>query len=83
MEQGSSTARAPVQAGDAGSSPAPVAAETVCEICGKPNATVAYFRTGMTEVTYRHARCDQNHRELSAYERRQQWSIDQWLWGEC
>jgi hypothetical protein len=29
-----------------------------CEICGKPNATVAYFATGMTEVAYRHHECD-------------------------
>src|SRR5262249_25555289 len=27
-----------------------------CEICGKPNATVAYFRTGMLAVVYHRPR---------------------------
>jgi hypothetical protein len=51
----------------------------ICELCGKANANVAYFRTGAVAVTYRHSACDKGHRELSAHEHRQQWSLDQWL----
>jgi hypothetical protein len=49
--------------------------EKACELCGKPNADVAYFRTGMTTVVYRHAACDRR-RELSPSEERQEWG---WL----
>lgn len=50
----------------------------VCELCGKPGADVAYIRSGMTKVTYRHAACDRG-REFSPSEERQEWSLDQWL----
>jgi hypothetical protein len=49
-----------------------------CEICGGPNAEVAYFRTGMRQVTYHHAACDRG-RERSPSEERQEWGIEQWL----
>jgi hypothetical protein len=57
-----------------------------CEICGKPNANVAYFRTGMAEIVYRHHECDRKAlmREASPSEERQEWGINQWLvrgWG--
>jgi hypothetical protein len=55
-------------------------AET-CEICGKSNTNVAYFRTGMTAVVYRHHECDRRvaMREPSAAEERQEWSLNKWL----
>jgi hypothetical protein len=56
--------------------------EMICEICGQPNANVAYFRTGMTAVAYRHHECDRERDEMSAHEHRQEWSIEQWLKAE-
>jgi len=55
-----------------------------CEICGQPGAHVAYFRTGMVEVVYRHHECDHRNGppELSPSEERQEWGIDQWLNSE-
>jgi hypothetical protein len=50
-----------------------------CTLCGKPGATVAYFSTGDSAVTYRHYDCDKGKREISAAENRQQWGLDQWL----
>jgi hypothetical protein len=52
-----------------------------CQICGGPNANVAYFRTGMTEVVYRHHECDWrgSPRELSPAEERQEWGLNKWL----
>jgi hypothetical protein len=57
----------------------------ICQICGKPGATVAYFATGMTEVVYRHHECDRHGapRELSPSEERQAWSINEWLTSEA
>ena len=48
-----------------------------CEICGKSNANVAYFRAGMTAVVYRHHECDRRValREPSAAEERQEWGL--------
>jgi hypothetical protein len=55
-----------------------------CEICGRPHTNVAYFASGMTAVVYRHHECDRRAapRELSSFEERQAWSIDQWLFKE-
>jgi hypothetical protein len=53
-----------------------------CEICGKSNANVAYFRAGMTAVVYRHHECDRRvaMREPSAAEEeRQEWGLNKWL----
>jgi len=58
----------------------------ICEICGAPNANVAYYRSGMTAVVYRHHECDRkaSAREPTPSEERQEWGINQWLtrgWG--
>jgi hypothetical protein len=55
-----------------------------CDICGEAGANVTYFKTGMTEVVYRHHECDRRGGppELSPAEERQEWGIDQWLKAE-
>jgi hypothetical protein len=54
----------------------------ICEICGEPGANIAYFRTGMTAVVYRHSECDRDRSEMSAHKHRQEWGIEQWLKSE-
>jgi len=63
------------------SSDAEAPRQDVCEVCGRPGAGIAYFKTGMTRVIWLHAACDPG-RDTSPSEERQEWSISQWLWRE-